>query len=979
MKNFHTINWMTGKLDIASLFLLFLTPFVCVAENPTSSTRQPVKPTVQSRTDSRPHWKVSKKKVLKPQYESCQNVDISSLSLKEKSKKKTVAEFCFTCFFTKNYGFEEVKEAASAAQSKVFREKLQKRVIGQIESKVFQTEMLRACVTGNRNYFSQKKVDWPLMKEACKNHTKKLKSAIKTRWPEMRTNLVLSQVNADQIVTGNPNLSFPLSHSVSDFSPISKLTEKEKKAVKARWANILSEASLDKVTSSDVKSKFLEGQPLKDLSTKDQGQLRRATWDMQKKAKDSYSEIMGEMPVLGYLKNGNPNKKELGEALLKKEEKLRDFLKKAKDPEADMGLFLSFKTLVEELLRENNGYCLVAEKARIKAENDKSLENWGMLGLGVLAAVPCFITGPIGATACLTAGMALGFVGYKHAQVGKEEALGRVLTGKEFETFAGLSEKEKEEFLAKIFLPLGAWGTTAVPARAASGAITRAVKGSKVRTKTGSRKGAGIQTDPTDAKAVLSMKSHINPEDVHIAKTGHNADTNSDIFQVKFTSSNGKETQFELEISKERLEQNKLDIEKEIKEVAEFEELDAAETAEYVAFARKKDDLLLNMQKFISQMSEESFQGRNRISLEELESMLISQYKNKVFQHIAQNYGRQPHSKLSQIGTENVHIKKTSHDAGFKEYNVQFRTRKGKQMSLKLEISEAADENISNDFVLDRIKENEIDSQVLTMEQKMQLAIGQMPAEVFKGLKLIAIQSPNGTGGYAGQVRPHLPGILKKWKGKYALNNLPPHLAVRLPINESVVHAWMKVTKSTKSEMNLAVNQLKDIPLSSEYDLSSTLAHELGHVLQNTQYSLVTMSKVTKSTSFEDMSKQVEKMKNPKGWPDAIKKDGTSVSDYGDTKLSEDFAEAMRVYIQTDGGTKNPQALKDFANRFEILDNLMQASMAERKSLFDKFKKAMAKKGVAFVVTSGGNLSHIIVQDQVHIIHPSEDISTPNE
>ena len=451
-----------------------------MAKPSASSTKQPVKPTVRSRTDSRPHWKTDKKKPLKPQYESCQDVDISSLSVKEKAKKKTVAEFCFTCFFTQNYGFEEVKEAASAIQTKVFREKLQKRVIGQIESKVFQTEMLRACVTGNRNYFSQKKVDWPLMQEACKNHTKKLKSAIKTRWPEMRINKVLSQVNADQIVTGNPNLSFPLSHTVSDFSPIPKLTEKEKKTVKTRWVNSLSEADLDKITFSALKSKFLEGQPLK-LSTKDQRQLRRATWDMQKKAKDSYFEIMSEMPVLGFLKKGNPNKKELGEAFLKKEEKLREFLKKAKDPEADMGLLLSLKPLVEELLRENSDYCLVAEEARIQAENDKSLKNWGMLGLGVLAAVPCFITGPGGAMACLTAGMALGISGYKHAQVGKEEALGRVLTGKEFETFAGLSEKEKEEFLAKMFLPAGALGTTAVPARAAFGAIARAVKGSRAR------------------------------------------------------------------------------------------------------------------------------------------------------------------------------------------------------------------------------------------------------------------------------------------------------------------------------------------------------------------------------------------------------------------------------------------------------------------------------------------------------------------
>lgn len=96
-------------------------------------------------------------------------------------------------------------------------------------------------------------------------------------------------------------------------------------------------------------------------------------------------------------------------------------------------------------------------------------------------------------------------------------------------------------------------------------------------------------------------------------------------------------------------------------------------------------------------------------------------------------------------------------------------------------------------------------------------------------------------------------------------------------------------------------------------------------------------------------------------------------------RLVEDFAEAMRVYIQTDGSTKDPQALRDFANRFEILDELMEASMTERKSLFDRFKKAMEKKGIAFVTSSSGVLTHVVVQDQVYIIPPGEDILTPDE
>ncbi|MCZ0932396.1 MAG: hypothetical protein OXJ52_04495 [Oligoflexia bacterium] len=120
---------------------------------------------------------------------------------------------------------------------------------------------------------------------------------------------------------------------------------------------------------------------------------------------------------------------------------------------------------------------------------------------------------------------------------------------------------------------------------------------------------------------------------------------------------------------------------------------------------------------------------------------------------------------------------------------------------------------------------------------------------------------------------------------------------------------------------------------------------------------------------------RIHREKTPRNWPTAIKKDGISVSKYGDTNLSEDFAEAMKVYIQTDGGTKDPQALKDFAHRFEILDQLMKQSMQKRASVFRRFKKAMEKRGMAFV-TSTGVLTHIVVKDTVYII-PSQEEDEP--
>ena len=473
-------------------FFLFLVPLLCLAESPYSSKQKKSKAVFQKNKDkSHSPKRVGSRKFRRkpekilPQYESCKGVEISSLGEEKKSgaPKDTAAEFCFSCFVKEGFGLGEIKETAQEIQSKAFMKKLKKRVIGQIESKIFQSQVLRACVTQDKNYFRQKNIKWSLMKDDCEKRNLELKTSIKTRWSTMRLNLALSQVHPDQLVAGNPSFSFPLFHKISSFSSIGRLTTSEQSLAKKRWTDQLGKVSLDNFTASEFKERFLKGQlflPMekgKYLTSKDRKQLRSATMDMKKKAEGSYFEVMSEMPLLVYLRTGNPNKRELDEAFMKVEDNLADFLKKARDPEADMGLLLSFKPLVEELLKENKEYCLVAERARIQVEKGESLKNQLFLGAGLLAAVPCFIAGPVGASVCLVGGMALGIVGYKQAQTARDESLGRALTGKQFETLAELDARKKEEVLAMLFLPLGAWGTTAVPARAASGFIAKAMKG----------------------------------------------------------------------------------------------------------------------------------------------------------------------------------------------------------------------------------------------------------------------------------------------------------------------------------------------------------------------------------------------------------------------------------------------------------------------------------------------------------------------
>ena len=431
--------------------------------------------------------------LIKPQYASCKDVDLSSITLKKDSKKSTEAEYCFDCELKKVSTSTEILQTGRTIQTEVFKKKLQERVKGAILAKLYQTKALHACATEDKNLLRKLNIDWEAIKGECSQKSKELKASIKDRWPEMRIQLALKApaLRENRILANRATWYDPTpSHSISDFSDLPKLTQQERKKAENIYLNTLSKVPLESLSSSELKQKLKSKKSLysflsakKPLTSKDQSRLRKAASDLRKEAGKSYSQIVSEMPLLGYLKTGEPKKQELKEAFTKMEEKLEVFLKKAEKPDVDMGLLLSFKPLVEELLKNNKDYCLVAEKSRIQAEEDKSLENWAMLGAGVIAAVPCLISGPVGATVCLSFGMGLGVFGYEEAQVAKGEALGRVLMGKEFETIAGLEEKEREELLAKLFLPLGAWGTTAVPARAASQALAKTVKKVKTGTK----------------------------------------------------------------------------------------------------------------------------------------------------------------------------------------------------------------------------------------------------------------------------------------------------------------------------------------------------------------------------------------------------------------------------------------------------------------------------------------------------------------
>ena len=340
-----------------------------------------------------------------------------------------------------------------------FKKKLQQRVIGQIQTKLARTKALRLCVMGKENQLFQRgATPETVEKFDCPKRKKALADSINSRWSDMRINLALTSINADQIVTGKPYLSHPLSHEVSDFGSISRLNREEQKQVKQKWAEHLSQTPLSNISSEKFYSHFMEGNGKflgKSLNSSDIKHLKQTTESLRAESRDRYRKIIEDMPLLAYLKTGDPdNKKDMQQAFSQVEKNLNQLLEKVQEEDVDKALLLSFEPLVEELIAESEGgLCLIAERAKKEAQRDQDQKSVKLFAGVILSILPCFMGGGVGTALCLGAGVGVGALSYTKAQSALDESLGKALTGRDFEKISDLLQKDQALFWERALLP----------------------------------------------------------------------------------------------------------------------------------------------------------------------------------------------------------------------------------------------------------------------------------------------------------------------------------------------------------------------------------------------------------------------------------------------------------------------------------------------------------------------------------------------
>jgi hypothetical protein len=142
--------------------------------------------------------------------------------------------------------------------------------------------------------------------------------------------------------------------------------------------------------------------------------------------------------------------------------------------------------------------------------------------------------------------------------------------------------------------------------------------------------------------------------------------------------------------------------------------------------------------------------------------------------------------------------------------------------------------------------------------------------------------------------------------------------------------------------------------------LIGTVIHEMGH---------------TKSTSIFGSTDPGEL------WAKAIADDNKgSITRYGGKNNDEDFAEAIRMYVETRGGIADFQYREKYKNRFEIIDQIFGLNIKKNKPRTEKKMEAIIQAGLdkmnlhLSVQGSKGanNISSVFVGDNIFVFEDEE-------
>ncbi len=194
------------------------------------------------------------------------------------------------------------------------------------------------------------------------------------------------------------------------------------------------------------------------------------------------------------------------------------------------------------------------------------------------------------------------------------------------------------------------------------------------------------------------------------------------------------------------------------------------------------------------------------------------------------------------------------------------------------------------------------------MLEKIKSVVAQLPADAVKDVDKIT-------------VNPYRNKWDEYWEKEYKTKNFKSAATAGERLGERVIDIYPAGHKFTPPSM-----------------VANTMQHELGHIVAVRKYG---------------------ETKPNAEWLKAIEADKRKVSDYGNNSHAEDFAEAMRIYLETDGGARKPELLRKYAGRFKILDEIMNVDVSARQQIAEELRVRMARQKVFWTTASVAGVSQL--------------------
>jgi hypothetical protein len=149
---------------------------------------------------------------------------------------------------------------------------------------------------------------------------------------------------------------------------------------------------------------------------------------------------------------------------------------------------------------------------------------------------------------------------------------------------------------------------------------------------------------------------------------------------------------------------------------------------------------------------------------------------------------------------------------------------------------------------------------------------------------------------------------------------------------------WYNFWRKFESEATSGNKELNFYPLARKMDITPAALHELGHLIAESLY----------GTAVPDAR-----------WLEAMKVDGVAPSNYARNSAAEDFAETVRLYLETEAGLKggilSRPAHQKLKARFALLDQVFGIHPEEGRALADQARNFRRILAAFSAVTTGGS------------------------